>query len=125
MSIANQVEILTERIGAIEKKLDLVIDHMGLGDDSKKPKKAKKDKKEKKEKDDSPKKKRVSGYLLFNSAHRDEAKAELEAEAEEGEKVKTTDVTKKLAEMWAAIGEEGKAEWNAKAAQMKEEQEEA
>jgi hypothetical protein len=116
MSIANQVDILTERIGAIEKKLDLIIDNMGLGDD---PKKAKKAKKDKKDKDDSPKKKRVSGYLLFNSAHRDEAKAELEAEAEEGEKIKTTDVTKKLAEMWGAIGDDGKAEWNAKAAEMK------
>ena len=106
------IEQLTERMEHLEKKIQLL-------EPAETTKTTKKEKKEKKDKDDSPKKKRVSGYLLFNSAHRDEAKAELQAGVEEGEKIKTTDVTKKLAEMWAAIGEEGKAEWNAKAAEMK------
>ena len=106
------IEQLSERIEQLEKKIML----LEPAETTKTTKKAKKDKKDK---DDSPKKKRVSGYLLFNSAHRDEAKTELEAKTNEGEKIKTTEVTKKLAEMWGAIGDDGKAEWNAKAAEMK------
>ena len=118
------MEILAERVVALEKKIELL-----TANQTDEPKKEKKDKKTKQDKksDDSPKKKRVNGYFLFQSAHREEAKTLLEKNCEEGDKVKNTEIMKKLAAMWSGIGEEGKAQWNAKAAEMKDasEQEEA
>jgi hypothetical protein len=39
----------------------------------------------------------------------------MQAELQEGEKLKPTDVTKQLAANWKALPEEEKAEWKAKA----------
>ena len=116
--MSTEMEILAERVVALEKKVELL-----MANQTDEPKKDKKDKKAKKEKksDDSPKKKRVNGYFLFQSAHREEAKTILEQECEEGDKVKNTEIMKKLAAMWSELGEEGKAPWNAKAAEMKDE----
>jgi hypothetical protein len=58
------------------------------------------------------KKRRASGYFLFISISREEAKAELEAECDEGEKIKTTEVIKKLAKMWKDLSYEDKKFWN-------------
>ena len=77
-------------------------------------------KKEKKEKDDKPKKKRVSGYILFQKAMRDEAKQSLEAAAEEDEpKIKQSAILSELGKMWKALSDEEREEWNEKAAEQK------
>tara|TARA_B100001769_G_scaffold259123_1_gene238668 strand:- start:156 stop:818 length:663 start_codon:yes stop_codon:yes gene_type:complete len=77
-------------------------------------------KKEKKEKDDKPKKKRVSGYILFQKAMRDEAKQSLEAAAEEDEpKIKQSAIMSELGKMWKALSDEEREEWNEKAAEQK------
>ena len=74
----------------------------------------------KKEKDDKPKKKRVSGYILFQKAMRDEAKQSLEEAAEEDEpKIKQSAVLSELGRMWKALSDEEREEWNEKAAEQK------
>ena len=86
----------------------------------KKPKDQDKPKKTKKVKTDSdePKKKRGhTGYLLFSSATRPEAKAAL-SEAEESTNPK--DVTRELGRRWKALSEEERQEWNDKAKQQKD-----
>ena len=115
--MSTEMELLAERVASLEKKIELLMANQT--DEPNKDKNQKKDKKTKKT-DDSPKKKRINGYFLFNSAHREEAKTLLAQECKDGEKVKNTDIIKKLAAMWSDIGDEGKAQWNTKAAQMKE-----
>ena len=65
---------------------------------------------------DKPKAKRgPTGYLLYTKELRPEVKAEMEAELGDGEKLKPQDVVTALAARWKALGDEEKAEWNAKA----------
>ena len=66
------------------------------------------------ESSDAPKK-RQSGYLLFGKEMRAEIKQELEAELEEGEKLKPQTVVTAIAAAWKALSDEEKAEWNARA----------
>ena len=108
------LELVAQRVDALEKQMKDLLD-----DTNKKQKKPKKEKKDKKSDsdDDKPKTKRTSGYILYSNAHRDEVKEELS----DGEtKAKNTDVMRKLAENWKALDDEGKAEWNAKAKELKE-----
>jgi len=87
--------------------------------DGEKPKK-KKEKKEKKEKDTENKPKRVSGYILFQKAMRDDAVNILnDALEEDGAKIKQSDVMKELGKMWKAIDDDERKEWNNKAAEQK------
>jgi hypothetical protein len=66
--------------------------------------------------DDEPKKKRAANaYLVWANANRAEVKAKMQAELEEGEKLKPTDVTKQLAANWKALSDGEKAEWKNKA----------
>ena len=82
----------------------------------KKEKKEKKVKKEKKE--DKPK--RVSGYILFQKAMRDDAVKTLnDALEEDGAKIKQSDVMKELGKMWKALDDDERKEWNDKAAEQK------
>ena len=79
---------------------------------------SKKEKKDKKE--DKPKKKRVSGYILFQKAARELAKQSLEAAAEEDEpKIKQSAILSELGKMWKALSDEEREEWNEKAAEQK------
>ena len=85
-----------------------------------KPKKGKKEKKEKKEKEDKPKKKRVSGYILFQKAMREDVVQTLKDALEEADaKVKQSDVMSELGKMWKALDDEEREEWNDKAAEQK------
>ena len=68
--------------------------------------------------DDAPKKKRVSGYILFGKAERENVKTELEASAEPDTKVKSTEVMKRLGELWKELPEATRDEWNAKAKEL-------
>jgi len=85
--------------------------------DGEKPnKKEKKVKKVKKE--DKPK--RVSGYILFQKAMREDAVKTLnDALEEDGAKIKQSDVMKELGKMWKALEDDERKEWNDKAAEQK------
>ena len=85
--------------------------------------KEKKDKKEKKADSDTdkPKTKRVSGYILFSKAMRDEATDKIRSEMEDEEaKIKSTEIMKELGRMWKELSEEDKEPWNTQAMAMKE-----
>ena len=60
-------------------------------------------------------KKRQNGYLLFGKEMRKDIKEALEAELEEGEKLKPQAVVTEIAAQWKALSDEEKEEWNAKA----------
>jgi len=116
---ANTVQLLTQRVDLLEKQLAAVL---AKTDDVKeaKPKKEKKQKKEKKDDssdDEKPKKKRVSGYILFSNANRDDVKTKLTTG---DEKPKNTEVMKELASMWKELNDEERGEWNNKAQELKD-----
>ena len=113
------IEMLTERVDILEKQVALLLSNNNP-DKSEKSKKG--NKKQKKNSDSSPaaKNKRISGYLMFINEHRPEAKSVVQANLEEGVKVKNTEVTKKLAEMWRAVDQDEKDFWNSKAKELKE-----
>tara|TARA_B100000427_G_C15241017_1_gene477804 strand:- start:175 stop:525 length:351 start_codon:yes stop_codon:yes gene_type:complete len=112
------IEILNERVATLEKQMAQL-----LSNSDPEPKKEKKEKKEKKVKkeasddEEKPKKKRVSGYILFSNANRDDVKEKL---AESDEKPKNTEVMKELAKMWKELGDDEKEVWNAKAKELKD-----
>ena len=111
------LELVAQRVETLEKQMALLL--AKNASDEPVTKKTKKEKKEKKSDsdDDKPKTKRITGYILYSNAHRDEVKEELS----DGEtKAKNTDVVAKLAKNWKALGDEGQAEWNAKAKELKE-----
>ena len=116
--MAMTIEILTERVATLEKQMAQL-----LSNADPEPKKEKKEKKEKKVKkeasddEDKPKKKRVSGYILFSNANRDDVKVKL---AEDDEKPKNTEVMKELAKMWKELGDDEKEVWNTKAKELKD-----
>ena len=117
------IEMLNERIEALEKQLALVLNN----EKTEKPEKDIKEKKVKKTKkseksddsdDDKPKKKRANGYILYSNAHRDDVKTRLSEESDE--KPKNTDIMKELAKMWKELGDEEKEAWTAKAKEAAE-----
>jgi len=79
-----------------------------------KPKKETK-KAEKKADDGEAKPKKKNGYLVFSKEMRAEVKEALEADLEEGEKLKPQAIIQELAAQWKALSDEEKAEWTAKA----------
>ena len=79
-----------------------------------KPKKETK-KAEKKAEDAEAKPKKKNGYLVFSKEMRADVKEALEAELEEGEKLKPQAIIQELAAQWKALSDEEKAEWTAKA----------
>ena len=118
--MAMTIEILAERVATLEKQMAQL-----LSNADPEPKKEKKEKKEKEKKvkkeasddEDKPKKKRVSGYILFSNANRDDVKVKL---AEGDEKPKNTEVMKELAKMWKELGDDEKEVWNTKAKELKD-----
>ena len=119
--MAMTIEILAERVATLEKQMAQL-----LSNADPEPKKEKKEKKEKKkakkdavssDDEDKPKKKRVSGYILFSNANRDDVKEKL---AEGDEKPKNTEVMKELAKMWKELGDDEKEVWNTKAKELKD-----
>ena len=61
-----------------------------------------------------------TGYLLFCADLRPEVKAALEEQLAPGEKLKPSVTVTELALQWKALTEEERAEWNVKAARIKE-----
>ena len=111
------LELVAQRVETLEKQMALLLAKNASDDVPKKQeKKAKKDKKVDSD-DDKPKTKRVSGYILYSNANRDDVKEELS----DGEnKAKNTDIMRKLAENWKALSDDDKEGWNAKAKELKE-----
>ena len=82
-------------------------------DDLKVTKTTSKGAKAKKTEGDKPKVKRgPTGYLMFTKDARPAVKAEMEAELEEGEKLKPQLVVTELAKRWKALSAEEQAKWN-------------
>ena len=87
-----------------------------------KAKKEKAEKPAKAEKADKPKR-APTGYLLFSADVRPEIKAALEAELEEGEKLKPQATVSAIAARWNAEGDEAaqvREEYNARAKELKD-----
>jgi hypothetical protein len=115
------LELVAQRVELLEKQMAMLLADKETDVSDAKPKKEKKSKKEKKEDsdDDKPKKKRISGYILYSNATRDEVK---EALSVDGEKPKNPDVMRELAKNWKALSAEEQGVWNEKAKALKEEQ---
>jgi hypothetical protein len=113
------LELVAQRVEILEKQMAALMADKTT-EPTKPDKKSKKEKKSPKSEsdDDAPKKKRVSGYILFGKAERDNVKAELEASAEPDTKVKSTEVMKRLGELWKELPEATRDEWNAKAKEL-------
>ena len=112
--MAMTIEMLTQRVELLEKQLAL------LDSDNTKAKTPKKDNKSKKTNDsddEKPKKKRVSGYILYSNATRDEVRDALTID---DVKPKNTDIMKELAKRWKELTEEDQEPWNNKAKLLKE-----
>jgi hypothetical protein len=113
------LELVAQRVEILEKQMAAL-----MADKTTEP--TKPDKKSKKEKkspksdsdDEAPKKKRVSGYILFQKAERPNIKAQLEAIADADTKVKSTEVMKRLGELWKELPEATRDDWNAKAKEL-------
>jgi hypothetical protein len=99
--MANTIELLAVRIEVLEKQMaELNMTKANTNSNTK------------------AKATRTSGYLMHNTACRAEVKARLEADG--GEKIKATDVTKELAVMWKALSDQQRKEWNDKAKDAKD-----
>ena len=118
MSTKMTIELLSQRIEVLEKQVAALMADKTT-ESSKSDKKSKKKKSTKSDSDDdAPKKKRVSGYILFGKAERNNVKAELEASTEPDTKVKSTEVMKRLGELWKALPQDEREEWNTKAKEL-------
>ena len=108
------MELLAERVAVLEKQLALLLSEKAVDlSDSKSSKKSKKPKDD----DNKSKKKRTSGYILYSNAHRDQVKDSL---TNDDEKPKNTEIMKKLAENWKDLSQEERDSWNAKAKELKD-----
>ena len=109
------IEALLKRVELLEAQIQ------PLPTDETTAKKTKKEKKVKKESasSDDEKPKRVSGYILFSKALRDEATETIRSGTEPDAKIKSTEVMKELGRMWKALSDEDKFPWNEQAAAAK------
>ena len=112
------LELVAQRLEVLEKQMAMLLADK---ETDTKPNKEKKPKKTKKEDSDDhkPKKKRISGYILYSNTTRDEVK---EALSVDGEKPKNPDVMRELAKNWKALSAEEQTVWNEKAKALKEEE---
>ena len=114
-AVESQMSELSTKMSELSTKMEELVKVV-----SKKEKKEKKVKKETSDDEEKKsKKKRVSGYILFSNANRDEVKGKL---ADGDEKPKNTDVMKELAKMWKELGDDEKEIWNNKAKELKDEE---
>jgi hypothetical protein len=126
------IDLVVQRIETIEKQLQSL-----LADKIKDDKKTKKDKKTKNDdanSDDTPKKKKTSGYLMHNASKRPDVKEAMEKEIADANNIiqgenanlsedehkplltlKSTDVLSKLAAIWKDLDDNARALWNADA----------
>ena len=119
-AVSQAVTALAAKYGfdADEAKRDLILDELNIHRKrGPVPKKsvAKKTQNAKTEPDASKPKRNITGYLLFSREMRPDMKAELEADIEDGEKLKPQTVVIALAAAWKDLDEAEKSEWNKRA----------
>ena len=112
------LELVAQRLEVLEKQMAMLLADKETDTKPNKEKKPKKTKKEDSD-DDKPKKKRISGYILYSNTTRDEVKDALSVD---GEKPKNPDVMRELAKNWKALSAEEQTVWNEKAKALKEEE---
>lgn len=110
---ATAIAELTARVEALEVKVKEQ-EQKKVEEPTKAKGKTSKNSKEKEEGVEK-KKRALSGYNLYCKATRDEAKEMLEEDLEDGVKLKSQDIMKKLAEMWKELSVDEKDVWNIKA----------
>ena len=116
------IETLTARVNTLEEKLGKLEAFVYVSSENdtntsseKVDKKPKKSKKEKPVSDDE-KPKKVSGYILYSKAKREEAIANIKTEnGDEDYKPKSTEVMKELGRMWKELDDSDRVELNATA----------
>ena len=107
------LEIVAARIEELERQTDRVLELL-----EEKEAKAKGEKKPKAEKPEKPKRRGTTGYILYSKTNRAEVKAEMEG-------AKPTEVVTALAKMWKELSEPERQEWNARAKEANEAEDEA
>ncbi len=105
------IELLAKRVEVLEKQILILT----------KDKNTEPTKTDKKSKSDAPKTKRTSGWILFQTANREEVKERLTKDAGD-EKANPKEVMTELAKMWKALSDEDKTPYNEKAKHMRDEQ---
>ena len=116
--MSTTIETLTQRVEVLEKQIALLLKDNQEHENPKKTKKSKKNNVvDVTDGDEKPKKKRVSGYILFSNASRDEVRDSLTTD---DEKPKNTDIMKQLAKMWKELSDDEKEAWNNKAKELKD-----
>ena len=117
------LDIVTQRVEALEKQMAILMaDKQPVKPTTKANNKTeKKLKNPKSDADEKPKTKRISGYILYSKATRDEARDNLAADLDDEDvKIKSTDIMKALGKMWKELSDEEREHWNAKATELKE-----
>ena len=113
--IMTSVEVLTNRVEVLEKQLAMLLNDNKSPPESNGTKKSKKKNnkhpKEDEGEEDKPKKKRISGYLLFSKVNRDTVKTELFGD----DKPKNSEIMIELGKRWKALSDLERDEWNVKA----------
>ena len=109
------LQLVAQRIAALESQMSTLLETANVDKKTKKPRKAKTIDTDS-DGEQSAKKSRVSGYILFGKASRDEVKAQLFAD---GEKVKSSQVMAELGKRWKALTDVEREVWNAKAQELK------
>jgi len=112
------IELVTQRLEVLEKQMAMLL--ADKTEETTEPKKKPKKEKKPDSDDDKPKKKRISGYILYSNACRDEVK---EALSVDGEKPKNPDIMRELAKNWKALSDEEQEVWKNKAKEIKDTEE--
>tara|TARA_B100000768_G_scaffold149702_1_gene144140 strand:+ start:796 stop:1146 length:351 start_codon:yes stop_codon:yes gene_type:complete len=111
------IELVAQRLEVLEKQMAMLLSDKAIDVSDNKPKKKPKKEKKSDSDDEKPKKKRVSGYILYSNASRDDVK---EALTVDGEKPKNPDIMRELAKNWKALSEEEQELWKTKAKELKD-----
>ena len=114
------LELVAQRVEVLEKQMAMLLADKTIDVSDDKPKKKPKKEKKAESDDEKSKKKRVSGYILYSNASRDDVK---EALTVDGEKPKNPDIMRELAKNWKALSEEEQEVWKAKAKEIKDNEE--
>ena len=110
----NTINNLSQRIEVIEKQIKQILDKLKIQDNSNVSKESSKtDKKTKK----NSKKKKISGYILFSTTMRNDAKNKLTTN--KNSNPKQSEIMKELGTMWNSLTNDEQDDWKSKANNMK------
>ena len=114
-TLAQQIKTLTDQVAKLDAIVNKTTTQTTTTTTESTPKKQKKEKKVKSTPSDDEKPKKVSGYILFSKANRQDAIETLQGSGEEELKIKSTDVMKELGKMWKLLENDEREQWNTKA----------